>query len=245
MAARLGRQIDHSNYVDVQNIRACFSQCGEYRYLLTIPYNSEEQRTEVISVILKNPSSADENSADTSVNRVENYVHRKFSNCRELRILNLFAYRATDPRDLKIRIEEEGFRNAVGSANDRFLRDSFHNSAHIIVAWGSSGKIAKSHYDNRIAEVHRLLRSYRDRLCQVEDLCYPKHAQVWGYEDRCYRYQWGRVDDWRGGVRSVVVAVSRRLSQYRCLAPRHRSVSSRRSSNRTCGSPASGSRSRS
>ena len=51
--------------------------------------------------------------------------------------------------------------------------------------------------------------------------------------------------DWRGGVRSVVVAVSRRLSQYRCLAPRHRSVSSRRSSNRTCGSPASGSRTRS
>ena len=58
-------------------------------------------------------------------------------------------------------------------------------------------------------------------------------------------FQGGRVDDWRGGVRSVVVAVSRRLSQYRCLAPRHRSVSSRRSSNRTCGSPASGSRSRS
>ena len=38
--------------------------------------------------------------------------------------------------------------------------------------------------------------------------------------------------DWRGGVRSVGVAVSRRLSQYRCLTPRHRSVSSRRSSNR-------------
>ena len=193
MAARLGRRIVHSNYVDVRNIRACFSQCGEYRYLLTIPYNSKKNRTEVISVILKNPSSADETYADKSVRSVEEFVYLKFRRCRELRILNLFAYRATDPSDLKIRIEEKGFRNAVGFANDNFLRDSFRNSAHIIVAWGSSGKIAKSHYDNRINEVHRLLRSYRDRLCQVGNLRYPKHAQVWGYKDRCYCYQFDPI----------------------------------------------------
>ncbi len=53
-----------------------------------------------------------------------------------------------------------------------------------------------------------------------------------GYAGLGMRRTGSRVDDWRGGVRSVGVAVSRRLSQYRCLAPRHRSVSSRRSSNR-------------
>ena len=41
------------------------------------------------------------------------------------------------------------------------------------------------------------------------------------------------------------VTVSRWLSQYRHLTPRHSFVSSRRSSNRTCGSPASGSPTRS
>ena len=184
----------HSNNVDVQNIRACFSQCGEYRYLLTIPYNSEEQRTEVFSVILKNPSSADENFADTSVNRVENYIYRNFRRCRELHILNLFAYRATDLSDLRIRIDEEGFSNAVGSANDRFLKNSFRDSTRIIVAWGGPGEITKSRYDNRIGEVHQLLLPYRNRLWQVKSPgrslgCYPKHAQVWGYGYKYNRYQ--------------------------------------------------------
>jgi putative transposase len=53
----------------------------------------------------------------------------------------------------------------------------------------------------------------------------------------------GRVGDWRGGF-SLPVGLRRRFR----FAPRnpawHGSVSSRRSSNRTCGSPASGSRSR-
>jgi transposase len=52
----------------------------------------------------------------------------------------------------------------------------------------------------------------------------------------------GRVGRWRGDRRSWGVAVSDRFRvQHRCLNPRHRSVSSARSSNRTCGFPASGS----
>jgi hypothetical protein len=51
----------------------------------------------------------------------------------------------------------------------------------------------------------------------------------------------GRVSDWRGGGGFRGVAVGRQLSpQCRCLSPVHRSVSSRCSSNRTCGFPASG-----
>ena len=51
----------------------------------------------------------------------------------------------------------------------------------------------------------------------------------------------GRVSDWRGGGGVRGVAVGRRLSLgCRCLNPGRRSVSSRCSSNRTCGSPASG-----
>ena len=54
------------------------------------------------------------------------------------------------------------------------------------------------------------------------------------------RIELGRVDDWRGGLRSRGVAVGRRLSPRRCLSSDHSSVSSRRSSNRTCRLPASG-----
>ena len=52
----------------------------------------------------------------------------------------------------------------------------------------------------------------------------------------------GGVGRWRGGVRSRGVAVTGRFRVLRrCLTPRHSSVSSARSSNRTCGFPASGS----
>ena len=54
------------------------------------------------------------------------------------------------------------------------------------------------------------------------------------------RLEPGRVDDWRGGGRLRGVAVVRRLSPRRCLSSNHGSVSSRRSSNRTCRLPASG-----
>ena len=53
----------------------------------------------------------------------------------------------------------------------------------------------------------------------------------------------GRVEHWRGDRKEWGVAVAGRLSRTarRCLNPLHDSVSSARSSNRTCGSPASGS----
>jgi transposase len=52
----------------------------------------------------------------------------------------------------------------------------------------------------------------------------------------------GRVERWRGGRRSRGVAVAGRFRVHRrCLNPRRSSVSSARSSNRACGSPAHGS----
>lgn len=189
MARRFGEQIRHADNVDVERIRACFSPCGEYRYLLVIPYRVESRRNEVVSVILKNPSSADENLSDRSVRRAEEYVYRHFRRCSELRILNLFAYRATDPGYLQTRINQAGCINAVGPSNDRFLIPSFCSSTHIIVAWGRSGKISKICYDSRIAQVKHLLRPFGGKLWQVGTLCYPKHAQVWSYEDKLNRYQ--------------------------------------------------------
>ena len=48
-------------------------------------------------------------------------------------------------------------------------------------------------------------------------------------------------DDWRGNGRRIGGSCCRRLSHCRCLTPRHGSVSSRRSPNRTGGFTASGS----
>ena len=69
---------------------------------------------------------------------------------------------------------------------------------------------------------------------------YLRRAQEAGY-----RHHSCRVDDWRGGGRRRGLLFPAAFAECRCLTPRHSSVSSRRSSNRTCRFPASGSRTRS
>ena len=147
----------------------------------------EKQRTEVFSVILKNPSSADENYADRSVNKAERYVYRNFPQCSELRILNLFAYRTTYPEYLQKKIKQKNFDSAVGPGNDRFLKASFRSSAHIIVAWGDPGKIDEIHYERRVKRVHQLLQPYTKKLLEIVSP-YPRPAAIWRDEYQCTRY---------------------------------------------------------
>ena len=191
MPGTLGRQISHSDNVDVRRIRARFSPCREYRYLLKVPYKTpsgeECRRHEVISVILKNPSSADVGSTDQTVRRVEEYIYRNFCRCRELRILNLFAYRATYPRDLRTQIRRAGCINAVGPKNDQVIRSSLRSSTRIIISWGSPGLIGKICYDSRINQITQLLQPYIEILRRVvppgrnEHSNYPRHGLTWGY----------------------------------------------------------------
>ena len=66
-----GRQIPHSNHVDRQRIRPCFSHDRVFRYKLNIPFLPENGRNQTVTAIMKNPSSADEFNADTTILRLE------------------------------------------------------------------------------------------------------------------------------------------------------------------------------
>jgi transposase-like protein len=86
--------------------------------------------------------------------------------------------------------------------------------------------------------MRKLLKKYAfvpERLVTDDLRSYRAAARDLGVESRHERGRWSRVDDWRSGCRSRGVAVRRR-----CLNSDRGSVSSRRSSNRTCGFPASG-----
>ena len=74
---------------------ADFSFCGQYRYTLTRVWSLE--RGLVLFVGL-NPSTADAERDDPTVRRCVGYARRwGFGG---VLVANLFAYRATDPRDL-------------------------------------------------------------------------------------------------------------------------------------------------
>ena len=78
--ARIGKQVAHHSSVDINSIKANFSSCNTYRYTLTFDFKSldTETRTKKLTIILKNPSSANEQKADQTINRVQQYVFEHF-----------------------------------------------------------------------------------------------------------------------------------------------------------------------
>ena len=188
MSANLVR---HSNRVDDSNIRAYYStggrQSADFRYLLKIPY-SERSGGDVVCVVLKNPSAANELYADRTIRRVEEYVWRRFGQCKQLLVLNLYAYRSTAVGDLWQRMTANS--EVVGVDNDDFLRGSFQRSSHIICAWGKpTDAHATQHaqYCSRIDEVAELLQPHAGKLQQVAAAGaatldrFPLHGLRWGY----------------------------------------------------------------
>lgn len=183
---RLGRQIAHDEHVDFDRIRACFStdHRRSYRYSLRIPFRGDGQRDQLVTVVLKNPSSADAERADNTIRRVETYVFKRFPRAREIAVLNLFALRATDASDLAAHLADHGIGSATGDRNDAIIADNLGRSHHILLAWGGTSGISKPRYEERIHAVVQMLRLHADRVGTVNDVPtsgYPRHGLGWSY----------------------------------------------------------------
>ena len=111
---------------------AVFSECGSYRYLLT--RNFDTGRGSCLFVML-NPSTADAGTNDPTIRRCANFA--KSWGYAELRIVNLFALRSADPRNLEI------VEDPIGAENDRVLREELQASGSAIAAWGNMGAIRR------------------------------------------------------------------------------------------------------
>lgn len=187
--ARLGRQVDHFKQVDVDSIRADFSDDRKYRYTLMMNYIRDlldGERDKTVTVILKNPSSADEKRSDSTIRKVESYVWKKFPDAGRLNIYNIFAYRATDAIELHRLMLDEGFESGVGEENDLYLKDLLKQSDYIICAWGGPSAINKLTYAERVQEVRQIIRSsFPGPVFHVvgkQETTEPLHGLMWGYE---------------------------------------------------------------
>lgn len=109
---------------------ATISDCGQYRYRLWRDWGPE--RAKVLWVML-NPSTADSYIDDATIRRCVGFTHNW--GCSGLSVVNLFALRATNPRELK------AHRNPVGPRNRSVLRKVLGGQRkwhHVVVAWGAS-----------------------------------------------------------------------------------------------------------
>lgn len=125
----------------VTRSEALYSDCGRYRYALARSWGTGG----VLSWVMLNPSTATETHNDATVARCEGRA--RAMGFGGVRIANLFAFRATVPRDLW------AADDPVGSGNDAAILACVAGAALLVCAWGRHG----SRMD-RAATVEQMLR---------------------------------------------------------------------------------------
>jgi hypothetical protein len=127
---------------------ARISECGRYRYELSrIWDHSKVVRPSIINFCMLNPSTADATQDDATIRRCIGYA--KGWGYGGLVVTNLYAFRATDPKDLWAARHHE----RVGPDNDRTLLEVATKADLVICAWGVHGT-----RDGRGSAVRRMLR---------------------------------------------------------------------------------------
>ena len=111
-------------------IVCAFSPCRRYRYVWETDVLPEVGKG-LCAFVGLNPSTADESGPDPTVRRCMNYAARW--GYGRFVMLNLFAFRATDPR---VMLAET---NPVGEENDSFLFGCGLDADLVVAAWGNHG----------------------------------------------------------------------------------------------------------
>ena len=120
---------------------ALFSRDRRFRYRLGRRWGDGA----AVCFVLLNPSTADETRDDPTVRRCIGFAQALGYDALE--VVNLYAFVATDPAELR----RAGY--PVGSYNDRHIEAAVRESERVILAWGVQAARAE-----RPAEVLGLLR---------------------------------------------------------------------------------------
>lgn len=134
---------------------ACeFSACRRYRYTLAHTFERDlfepESQTDKIVWLMLNPSTADESQLDPTLRRVAAFS--RGWGYPGFIVLNLFAYRSTEPEGMKAE------RDPVGPRNDSAILETARNR-RVICGWGNHG----THRDRDLT-VFRMLHAEGIRL---------------------------------------------------------------------------------
>ncbi len=146
---------------------AVYSPCGRYRHALTRVWDRTARR---VAFIMLNPSTATEAQNDPTIERCERRARRL--GFGGFRVVNVFAWRETDPAGLRRAADP------VGPGNDAALLAACKWADLIVCGWGVHG----AHLD-RGPEVERLLRRAG---CDLHRLGatragHPRHPLYVGY----------------------------------------------------------------
>ncbi len=131
-----------STIISEQDGPAIFSSDRRYRYLLRRRVGLGDQRC---AFVMLNPSTADEVVNDPTVTRCIRFA--QVWGYGILEVVNIFAYRATDPKELytyrdasELLRVNEAF-DPIGVDNDHFIVTAASQCHQVVVAWGNHGAL--------------------------------------------------------------------------------------------------------
>lgn len=140
---------------------ATIDPSGVYRYHLTRRWGEEPP----LGFVMLNPSTADATADDPTIRRCIGFAKRE--GLGGIRVVNLYALRATDPDELW------RHPDPFGPANAQHIRaavaEARWNSTPLIVAWGAKAK------PGRVAVVMPLLAGADLRSLGVTAQGHPRH----------------------------------------------------------------------
>lgn len=139
---------------------AIIDPTGMYRYSL---WRIWDHNLPKVAFVMLNPSTADHKEDDPTIRRCIGFA--KAWGFGSLEVVNLFAYRATNPDELK------KCDDPIGTDNDMHIRRAALQTDRIVLAWGTKGGL-----HGRDRKVKELLSSFTWVYClDLSKDGYPKH----------------------------------------------------------------------
>lgn len=133
---------------------------GDYRYLLSRKWDASKPK---ITFVMLNPSTADAKQDDPTLRKCINFA--RILGYGSLKVVNLFAYRATKPCELRKAADP------IGPKNNYYIQLATRRASLIIVAWGTHGS-----FQGRDKVVQNLIYRNKSLYCLgVTKDGYPRH----------------------------------------------------------------------
>lgn len=131
---------------------AVFSECDRFRYELNRRFAGHVEGSGHPAFVMLNPSTATHDTNDPTVRRCEGFA--RSWGYTALRVVNLYAMRATDPKELYAAADP-----GDDEINDYCIERAARDASVIVCAWG-----AFKDRDLRARAVLRLLAPHADKL---------------------------------------------------------------------------------
>lgn len=162
--------------LDLVHDGAILSEDGLYRYLLIRQCKGPEKRKTM--VIMVNPSTADATTDDATIRKVRGFADKYLWG--KVYVVNLFAYRATDIKQLA------HADDPIGPSNDLYIEMVARECQSVVVAWGNLESKLPRDLRDRWKTVSNILRTrFKRKPVFCLDTCnngHPYHPLMIGYD---------------------------------------------------------------